>query len=171
VYKEKNNMYVLDVSSTDIDFAKKQIEEFKKISAGKWRYSGVEAWRGIVCEMLTSKWLESNFNVNEIAKGLDSTGIVDDYDLLINNKKVEIKSATKNYFKSIMPKIYDITSKPKDFYIGVKYNETTNPNTIKIIGYITREDILKYPIEKNKGASYYNVPLTALKKIYTNTFD
>ncbi len=164
-------MAVLNVSSNDIDFAKKQIEEFEKTNAGKWRYTGVEAWRGIVCEMLTSKWLEKNFKVNAVAKGLDTSGIVDDYDLLINNKKIEIKSATKNYFKSIMPKIYDINHKPKDFYIGVKYNETTTPNTIEIIGYITRKDILNYPIEQNKGAPYYNIPLSVLKKIYTNTFD
>ena len=33
-----------------------------------------------------------------------------------------------------MPKIHDIIDKPKDIYVGVKYNETIEPNQIKIIG-------------------------------------
>jgi len=169
---EKNMIVEIEVTQKDIDFAKKQIEEFKKIDAGSWRYKNVEAWRGIVCEMLTSKWLEENFNVTKSAKGLDNSGIVDDYDLLINDKKIEIKSATKNYFKSLMPKIYDVRDKPKDFYIGVKYNETITPNRIEILGYIKGDEISNvYPIEQNKGAPYYNIPLTDLKPIEPNTFD
>ena len=44
----------IEVRQSDIDFAKNQILQFKKIEQGKYRYSGVEAWRGVVCEMLTS---------------------------------------------------------------------------------------------------------------------
>lgn len=158
-------MVILEVTNDDINFAKNQIEEFKKIDAGSWRYTGVEAWRGIVCELLTSKWLEENFNVNEKAKGLEATGVVDDYDLLINNKKIEIKSATKNYFRYLMPKMHDVRDKPKDIYIGSKYNETTLPNTVQILGYIDRNEILLYPIKQNKGAPYYEIPLNVLKPI------
>lgn len=158
-------MITINVSQSDIDFAKNQIEEFKKIEAGSWRYSGVEAWRGIVCEMLASKWLSQKFNVQEEATGLLPTGIEDDYDLIVNDKKIEIKSATKNYFRSIMPKIYDVNNHPKDIYIGVKYNETIEPNQIQIIGYMERDSILDYPKEQNKGAPYYNVPLSDLKPI------
>ena len=84
----------IEVRQSDIDFAKNQILQFKKIEQGKYRYSGVEAWRGVVCEMLTSKWLESNYNVDIPAKGLDNSGIIDDCDMIINSKKVEIKSAS-----------------------------------------------------------------------------
>ena len=158
-------MINISVSSEIIQFAKNQITEFEKISAGKWRYQNVEAWRGIVCEILTSNWLKDYFNVSKEAKGLDNSGIYDSYDLIIDNKKIEIKSATKNYFRFIMPKVYDILHKPKDIYIGVKYNETVNPNKVIIIGFIEREKILNYQIEKNKGASYYKIPLLDLKKI------
>lgn len=164
-------MIRIKVTETDISFAKQQIEEFKKIEAGSWRYKNVEAWRGIVCEMLTSKWLEENFDVQESAKGLDTSGIVDDYDLMINDKKVEIKSATKNYFRSLMPKIHDVISKPKDIYIGAKYNETITPNEVQIIGYIRQKDILKYPKQQNKGAPYFNIPLTDLQIIDPHTFE
>ena len=163
-------MIIIKVTEKDIEFAKLQIEEFKKIDAGSWRYTNVEAWRGIVCEMLTSKWLENNYIVTQPAKGLDNSGIVDDCDLIINNKKIEIKSATKNYFRSLMPKIYDIINKPKDIYIGAKYNETVEPNEIQIIGFIERVDILKYPINQNKGAKYYEIPLVDLKPILSTTF-
>lgn len=158
-------MIVKDVSQVDIDFAKNQIEEFKKIEAGSWRYSGVEAWRGIVCEMIASRWLSEKFNVEEEATGLLPTGIEDDYDLIINGKRIEIKSATKNYFRSIMPKIYDVRNHPKDIYIAVKYNETINPNQIQIIGYMYRSNILNYPVEQNKGAPYYNIPIADLTPI------
>jgi hypothetical protein len=152
-------------------FAKQQIEAFKKIEAGSWRYSNVEAWRGIVCEILASKWLEENFTVEKPAKGLDDSGIVDDCDMVINSKRVEIKSATKNYFRYLMPKIHDVRDKPKDIYIGVKYNETVTPNQIQILGYIKRSEILNYPVKQNKGAPYYEVPLFKLKSIDKNTFD
>jgi len=160
-----NRMIQITVNQKDIAFAKKQISNFEKISQGKWRYSGVYAWRGIVCELLTSQWLEKHFKVKVPAKGLDTSGKVDDYDLLIGDKSIEIKSATKNYFKYIMPKIYDVLQKPKDIYIGVKYNETVNPNVVQIIGYIERENIIKYPIERNKGAKYYKIPLSSLKSL------
>ena len=163
-------MTKIQVNKKDILFAKKQIEAFEKIQAGKWRYKNVEAWRGIVCEILTSKWLENNFKVQRSAKGLDNSGIIDDFDMLINSKKVEIKSATKNYFRYLMPKIYDVRNKPKDIYIGVKYNETVEPNQIDILGYIKRSDILNYEIEQNKGAAYYKIPLNVLKPITENTF-
>lgn len=163
-------MITLKVTESDKQFAKVQIEAFKKIEAGSWRYSNVEAWRGIVCEILTSKWLESKFNVSKPAKGLDNSGIVDDCDLIINGKKVEIKSATKNYFRYLMPKIHDVRDKPKDLYIGVKYNETVEPNEIQILGYIKRSDILNFPIKQNKGAPYYEIPLARLSKIHSETF-
>ncbi len=164
-------MVILKVSEKDKQFAHQQIESFKKIQAGSWRYSNVEAWRGIVCEMLTSKWLEENFNVEKSAKGLDDSGIVDDCDMVINGKKVEIKSATKNYFRYLMPKIHDVHDNPKEIYIGVKYNETVEPNEIQILGYIKRDEVLKFPIKQNKGAPYFEVPLFKLEAINSKTFD
>ena len=158
------------VTNKDIDFAKNQISEFEKIKEGQWRYADVEAWRGIVCEMLASEWLSKRFNVNLKAKGLDTSGVYDEYDLMINNKKIEIKSATKNYFRYIMPKTYDVNNKPKDIYIGAKYNETIQPNKVYIIGFIKRDEILCFPIKQNKGAPYYEIPFTALKEINELTF-
>lgn len=163
-------MVQLKVTEEDKKFAKQQIEEFEKIDAGSWRYKDVEAWRGIVCEMLASKWFEQNFKIDKKAKGLDNSGIIDDCDMIINSKKIEIKSATKNYFKYLMPKIHDVRDKPKDIYIGVKYNETVEPNEIQILGYIKRSDILDYPVKKNKGAPYYEVPLDKLLPVDQNTF-
>jgi len=160
----------IKVTEEDKQFAKQQIEAFERTQYGKWRYTNVEAWRGIVCEMLTSKWLQQKFNVEKSAKGLDTSGIVDECDLMISGKKVEIKSATKNYFKYIMPKIYDIINKPKDIYIGVKYNETVEPNEIQIMGSITKQQIMKYPVKQNKGAPYYEIPLNDLTSINENTF-
>lgn len=163
-------MIIIQVSEEDKLFAKKQIDAFKKIKAGSWRYTDVEAWRGIVCEILACKWLASKYTIDKLAKGLDTTGIVDECDMIINSKKVEIKSATKNYFKYLMPKIHDIIDKPKDIYIGVKYNETVEPNEIIILGYIKRSEILKFPVQQNKGAPYYEVPLSVLLPIDQNMF-
>lgn len=163
-------MLILKVTEQDKQFAKRQIEAFKKIDAGSWRYTDVEAWRGIVCELLTSQWFEQNYAVAKSAKGLDDSGVVDDFDMIINTKKIEIKSATKNYFKYLMPKIHDVQNKPKDIYIGVKYNETVEPNEIQILGYIVRSEILKYPIKKNKGAPYFEVPLFKLLPINPSVF-
>jgi len=120
--------------------------------------------------MLTSKWLESKFKVSKPAKGLDDSGIVDDCDIIINGKKVDIKSATKNYFRYLMPKIHDVRDKPKNIYIGVKYNETVEPNEIQILGYIKRSDMLNFPVKQNKGAPYYEIPLARLSEIHSGIF-
>ena len=154
----------IKVTQNDKDFAVNQLNEFKKIKEGKYRYNGVEAWRGVVCEILTGKWLEKNYKVDKPAKGLDNSGVIDDCDMVINSKKVEIKSATKNYFKFIMPKVSNVLNNPKDVYIGVKYNETVEPNLVSIIGYINHNSIVSCPVKKNKGAAYYEVPFNILKQ-------
>ena len=164
-------MITVKVTKEDKQFAKQQIEAFEKIDAGSWRYKDVEAWRGIVCEMVVSKWLASKFIIEKEAKGLDDSGVVDDCDLIILNKTVEIKSATKNYFKYLMPKIHDVRDKPKDIYIGAKYNETIEPNEVQILGFIKRSEILNYPVKQNMGAPYYEVPLSVLKEINEQTFE
>ena len=56
-------MLILRVTEKDKQFAKQQIDAFKIIDAGSWRYTNVEAWRGIVCEMVAGKWFESNFTI------------------------------------------------------------------------------------------------------------
>ena len=157
-------MINIPVLETDKDFARDQIKAFEQIKEGQYRYTDVEAWRGVVCEMLTGKWLEQNYNVEKPAKGLDNSGLYDDCDMVINSKKVEIKSATKNYFKFIMPKVSNVLNNPKDVYIGVKYNETVEPNLVSIIGYINHNSIVSCPVKKNKGAAYYEVPFNILKQ-------
>jgi hypothetical protein len=163
-------MIRIQVTEQDKVFAKNQIKSFEKIAAGSWRYSDVEAWRGVVCEMLTGNWLAENYPVEKSAKGLDDSGIVDDCDMIINGMKIEIKSATKNYFKYLMPKIHDVKNKPKDLYVGAKYNETVEPNEIQILGYIKQAEILQYPVKQNKGAPYYEIPLHVLQPINHTTF-
>lgn len=157
-------IFNIKVKEDNINFAKKQINAFKKIPQGKHRYTNVEAWRGIVCEILTTEWLSNKYNIPLKAKGLDNSGNYDEYDLLINGKKIEIKSATKHYFKYIMPKVYDVIDKPKDVFICSRYDETKEPNEVEIVGWIKREDVIKYTIEQNKGAKYYKIPIKDLNK-------
>lgn len=157
-------IFNVKVKEDNINFAKKQINAFKKIPQGKYRYSNVEAWRGIVCEILTVEWLAKKYNLPIKAKGLDDSGIYDDYDVLIKDKKIEIKSATKHYFKYIMPKVYDVINKPKDIFICSRYNETTTPNCVEILGWIKREEVMKCNIEQNKGARYYKIPISNLNE-------
>ncbi|MES2418023.1 MAG: hypothetical protein V4541_07520 [Bacteroidota bacterium] len=158
-------MIEIEVAIEDILIAKQQVSAFEKTDAGSWRYTDVEAWRGIVCEMMVSRWFESNYKVEIPSKGLDTSGNVDDYDFVLGGKKFEIKSATKNYFKFIMPKIHDVDSHPKDFYIAAKYNETVEPNKVYLLGYLTGAEINKFPKKQNKGAPYYEVPISEFRDI------
>jgi len=92
-------MISLEVTEKDKDFAKKQIEDFEKIKQGKWRYNNVEAWRGVVCEMITSKWLEQNFKVEKIQFYNANRVILWEKDTNINSKKTsgKIKTSIKFY--------------------------------------------------------------------------
>ena len=63
-------MIKIKVTEQDKQIAKQQIERFEKIPEGNWRYSGVAAWRGIVCQNLAGEWLYSlaidqNFKVHK----------------------------------------------------------------------------------------------------------
>lgn len=157
-------MITMQVTQDLVELAKQQVAAFEKETFGQYRYSGVEAWKGIVCELLVQKWLESEgYNFEQKAKGLDTSGLVDKCDIVINGVKIEVKSATKYFYKSIMPKVYDFADNvQKDILIGAKYNETTRPESIDILGFITVQDAIKFPKKQNKGAPYYDIPLGRL---------
>lgn len=157
-------MISIEVTDQDKEFAKKQIEKFQKIPQGQYRYENVHAWRGVVSELLCSRWLSNRFNVEQDAICLEDLGRYDNYDMMINGKKVEIKSATKFHFKYIMPKVSNVFDRPKDIYVGCRYHEMLEPNRVEIHGWMRHDDIIEYPIKQNKGAKYFEVPLFDLKQ-------
>lgn len=152
-------MIQIPVHYTDIEKAKDQIDTYEKSSYGEWRYSGVEAWKGIVCEILCGDWLRSKYGSDMDPDGLVLRDYYDPCDMIINGKKVEIKSATKNAYRYVMPKVKCVIDRPKDIFVACKYNETTDPDTVEIWGWMSGDDVLGYPIKQNKGAKYFEVPL------------
>ncbi|RDC56671.1 hypothetical protein DU508_05525 [Pedobacter chinensis] len=160
-------MIEISITNEDIIAAKAQVAEFEKTDAGSWRYEGVKAWRGIVCEMVISRWFSNHkdFHVTLAAKGLDTSGKIDEFDFLMDGKRVEVKSATESYYQYIMPKIHDVDAYPKDIYLAAKYNDSVEPNTVWLIGYMTHAQIKKYPKEQDKGAPYYKVPIPDFRDI------
>ena len=160
-------MITKQVTQNLVELAQQQVAAFEKETFGQYRYPGVEAWKGIVCELLVQEWLESEgYSFEQKAKGLDTSGKVDKCDIAINGVKIEVKSATQYFYKSIMPKIHDFDdNSQKDILIGAKYNETTRPESIDILGFITVQDAIQFPIEQDKGAPYYNIPLNQLTPI------
>jgi hypothetical protein len=155
-------MEILLVTDEIKKVAKDQIAEFRKTPKGKYAYSGVEAWRGVVCELLISKWLSRKYPMEIEAKGVDTSGEYDAFDVVINGKRIEIKSATKNHYEYLMPKKETVDKQPKDIYIGAKYNETVEPNECQIWGITFHENIISCPVEKDKGAPYYKFPIGKL---------
>lgn len=155
------------VSEAYKERAKKQIAEFKKIPEGAYRYIGVEAWRGIVCEFIVNDWLnQGRIRVLKQAKGLDTSGKTDPYDILTSKGAIEVASATKHHFKYVMPKKQPVDTKSDDtILIGARYDETVEPNSVEILGYMRFKKVKTYPVEQNKGAPYYKVPLTDLMQI------
>ncbi|MFR3557137.1 MAG: hypothetical protein ACLTUN_01290 [Paraclostridium sordellii] len=146
-----------------IKLAKQQIEEFRKTSKGKFKYSGVNSWRGIVAEFIVSDWLNTITNVDIHSKGVDTSGKYDDYDILVNNLKVEVKCATEYYHKFITPKVKLVTDKPKDIYIGCKYHSRSKSyDEVEIIGFTEVKFIKNCNISQMHGAAYYEVPLSDL---------
>lgn len=152
----------IDVTEEIKRKAKEQVKEFEQTQKGSYRYKGVKAWRGVACEFIASDWLTKNFDVEEEAKGLDTSGKYDEQDMIINKKKIEIKSATCFGYGHIMPKAALEQEKKKDIYIGVKYNELIEPNQILIVGFMEGSKVINYPQEQNKGVPYYKVPISDL---------
>ena len=151
--------------------AQAQIEVFKNSPNGKWRYKGVKAWRGVVCELITSRWLTDNYNVQKEAEGIDDSGIFDLCDMVIDDKMVELKSATEAGYRYIMPKVYNVINRPKDIYIASRYNDRTEQHLVEIMGFCTSAFVRSCPEGKNKGAAYYQVPLIELNSIHNLPFE
>ena len=157
-------MELLPVTPWDIKFWKEQVEKFQQTEKGKWRYPGVDAWKGVVCEFVVSDYLGTKYKVDQYAKGLDTSGNEDEQDMMMYGKRVQIKSATEVHYKFITPKVHDVNKFPyKDIYIGASYDDTREPNVVELHGYLTREEVMQYPTNQQYGAEYYEVPLEDLK--------
>ena len=144
------------VAETYNRFNKKTEDRIKRIDFGK---------RG---EVLFLKYLKSvgkNSKANgmfEIYKGETN---VDGYDFLTeDNKTIDVKTAYKSYHKRILiPYDQFENNLAKDFYAGIKMNETGNAGVI--YGYTTKE-ILKMKSKQNFGeGDAYWINLNDLKPI------
>lgn len=72
----------------------------------------------------------------------------------------DIKCTTQFYYASITPKVVVENERPKDYYIGARFDDR-NPknNRVYIIGYLTHQEIVRYPELKQHGTPYYEVSL------------
>ena len=164
-YVSSKTTVSLDVKKEDIEWAKNEISEFEKTEKGKWRYAGVEAWRGILGERLVFLWLSRQFPGTEKNDDISKCEDYDSYDFIINSFKIDVKCATEWMHASITPKVNTCKLWKKDIYIGCKYDERSQPEKVVIMGWVYGKELDKFPVLKDKGTEYYEIPITELKDI------
>ena len=118
-------------------------------------------------EFVVNDWLKNNgISIIKAAKGIDTSGKPDPYDILTSKYTIEVASATKNRYNYVMPKKQPIDTKSDDMLlIGTKYNDDAIPCNVEIYGFMKLAKVKTYPVEKNKGAPYYKVPLIDFEPI------
>lgn len=90
----------------------------------------------------------------------------DCYDFLVREHfKVDVKTRTKIYHTRTLEMVEQTKKRPKDVYISV-FLCSTSPYTVQILGYITKEEMLKIGrIENNGYLDNYVVYDRELRKI------
>lgn len=164
-YKINKKIIIIEVNPNEILWAKEEISKFENSTKGQWRYEGVNAWRGLIGERLVYNWFKDEFEYIEKNKDLSEDDEFDEYDFMINGYKLDVKCATEWMHAAITPKVITCHNWPKDFYVGCKYDERCNPHRVLIMGWIRSEDLKKFPILKNKGTDYYEIPINELDDI------
>jgi hypothetical protein len=158
---ESGRIIKLEVSNVDIKWAKEQIEKFE--STGAYRYRGVDAYKGVAAEKVIKDWLSEKYSI-ESNRPLGDGDDIDDFDFKIGDITCDIKSTTQWYHASITPKVKVENKKPKDYYIGARFDDRyQNRYCVYVIGYLHHSDIIKYPIKQKYGTPYYEVKLVDMK--------
>lgn len=87
-------------------------------------------------------------NNTEFIEDTSSFKEADDYDFLINNKKIDVKTRTKKFHTRTLEIVEQVSKRPKDVYVSVRLNEDKKSGSI--LGWFFKEDMLKINrIEKN----------------------
>lgn len=134
-----------------IKITEDMIEEAKKYAVLSKKYTSrnhdfheggesnavVKMYEGKIGEKAFREWL-----INEgIPYIEDSTGpdTADEYDFLINNKKIDVKTRTKSFHTRTLEMVSQFHSRPKDFYVGI-YLDLDNQEA-EIYGFISSDQL------------------------------
>lgn len=107
----------------------------------------VKMYEGKIGEKVFREWL-----INEgIPYIEDSTGpdTADEYDFLINNKKIDVKTRTKSFHTRTLEMVSQFNLRPKDYYVGV-YLDLKNQEA-EIYGFISSDQLQNLNPIENQG--------------------
>ena len=132
----------------------------------------IKMYEGKLGEKIFKQYLMDN-NIQFIEDN-SSYREADNYDFLIKEKRIDIKTRTKNFHTRTLEMVEQVTKRPKDIYISVKLNEDKKSGSI--LGWFFKEDMLEINrIEKNGYLDNYvlfdhelrpiNTLLAAISKI------
>ncbi|MHB1702809.1 MAG: hypothetical protein ACYCS0_01130 [bacterium] len=161
----KNNIWI---SIKIPNLAEENIVKFKKRSKkySEYRYDVDNGWKGVLAQDLITEYFKSQIYKKKIDLELEEYTSekegVDDFDILLNKFKIDIKCATQPNYVEMTPKVNVEESKPKDFYIASKIFDD---DELVIIGYFEHIDIGNYPFKFLYGTPYWGVKLYNAKPI------
>ena len=123
---------------------------------------------------LGEKAVEMFFIDNNILYTEDHTPYYerDNYDFLLQNKQeqllIDVKTRTENYHIRTLEMVEQAANSPKDIYSSVRLFRETN--TVKLLGWFSRQDMLRKNQIENQGYlnNYvmYDRDLRSMKQLY-----
>ncbi len=141
---------------------KSKLETLAK-SYGEYRYKKDYGWLGVYAERKVKKFMRDELKLS--FKEWENSGNskknqwqnkVDQYDIKIYNKNIDVKCATQPHYLEITPKVTVENEIPKDIYLATKFFDD---GILYLTGYIIHDDLTKYPKKRLYGAEYYAVKL------------
>ena len=146
-----------DLSEEDINKLKERAKRY-----GDYRYDVDNGWIGGLAQDLFSAYLrEQGLDFHEYENDMEEG--IDEYDILINGIKIDVKCATQDNYMEITPKVKVEEAKKKDYYVAMKY--FSDIKKFVIIGYFYHDEFGSYPFKALYGAPFWGVKLYNAKPI------
>lgn len=169
--KLKDNMIKKNIwiSIKISNLSEEDIMKFKETAKkyNEYRYNVDNGWKGVFAQYKITDYFKSQIDERKIDLKLEEyvserEGVIDDFDILLNKFKIDIKCATQPNYLEMTPKVDVEEKKPKEFYIASKIFSN---DELVIIGYFEHIDIGNYPFKFLYGAAYWGVKLYNAKPI------
>jgi len=165
---ERGHWVVLG-NKEDAESRKKELKRQAE-SYGEHRYNIDNGWLGVYAEDKVKEYFKKKLKISfeeweskMIEKELeDWINNVDEFDIRISDKTIDVKCATEPHYIEITPKVNVENRIPKDIYIATKF---FNDGKLYLIGYFNHEDLTRYPVTRRYGARYYQVKIYDAKCI------
>jgi len=138
----------------------------KKIAGFGQNYTGISQkdryYYGYLGEWVFNEFLKKKEMKSVVTWDREIHELSDEGDFFFDAKIIDVKNATKPFYKNIMMPNQQFLRKKKDYYVAVRMIDETHA---EVLGYVTYDDLLNTPIKDFGHGETKAILFTKLRKI------